>query len=131
MNTEKSKIQVTFEPTPNPSTYKFLFHQELVSESAEFSTPQEAERSPLASKIFGFPWTAKVFLGKDFISVTKQDWVEWDILAAPLTGLIQEHIDSEEKLIYDFDPSATNQTTELDPTAQKIKQIIVSEIQPV
>lgn len=127
--TTNSKI--IFESTPNPSTYKFLFPENLVKESIEFTTPQDAEISPLAMKIFGFPWTAKVFLGPNFISITKQDWVEWNILAEPLAGLIQEHIEKGEKIIHDAPTEKMLEDSELDPTSKKIKHIIATEIQPV
>jgi Fe-S cluster biogenesis protein NfuA len=131
MNIDNSKTQVTFESTPNPSTYKFLFHKELVKESMEFTTPQDAEISPLASKIFGFPWTAKVHLGKDFVSITKQDWVEWNILAEPLAGLIQEHLEKGEKIVHDAPTKTQLDDAQLDPISKKIKTIIANEIQPV
>lgn len=123
--------KVSYESTPNPSTYKFLFHQKLISESKEFNSPQEAELSPLASKIFGFPWTAKVFLGHDFIAITKQDWVEWSILAEPLAGLIQEHLEKGEKLLHDITSVPAIDDSELEPIAKKIKAVIATEIQPV
>lgn len=123
--------QVRYESTPNPSTYKFIFPETLVIEAREFSTPQEAEVSPLASKLFGFPWTAKVFIGNDFVSITKQDWVDWSVLAEPLNGLIQEHLDKGEKIIHDFDPSVETSDSEGNPVVHQIKQIIKNEIQPV
>ena len=123
--------KVRYESTPNPSTYKFIFSQDMVTESREFSTPQDAEISPLASKIFGFPWTAKVFVGRDFVSITKQDWVDWSILAEPLNGLIQEHLDKGEKIMHDFDPSVMVDEEDQDPIVRQLKQIIKTDIQPV
>ncbi len=131
-NSAMNTAKVRFEATPNPSTYKFIFPEDMVTESREFSNPQEAEVSPLASKIFGFPWTSKVFIGKDFVSITKQDWVDWNVLAEPLNGLIQEHLDKGEKVMHDFDPNMVADTdTDADPVVRYIKQIIKNEIQPV
>ncbi len=131
MNTTSTAAKVRYESTPNPSTYKFIFPTELVTESREFSNPQDAELSPLASKLFGFPWTSKVFIGKDFVSITKQDWVDWTVLAEPLNGLIQEHLDKGEKIMHDFDPSQIGEDTETDPVIRQLKQIIKNDIQPV
>lgn len=125
-------IKVRYESTPNPATYKFIFPEALVNETREFTTPQDAEISPLASKIFGFPWTSKVYIGKDFVSITKQDWVDWTVLAEPLNGLIQEHLDKGEKVMHDFDPNqAAAAEIDTDPVVIKLKQIIKNEIQPV
>lgn len=125
--------KVRFEPTPNPATMKFIFPETLVSGTHDFHSAQEAEISPLASKIFGFPWTAGVFLGPDFITVTKQDWVDWDILADPLTGLIQEHIENQEPIVHAVDLSqAKNDEDENDtPIVKDIKRALNREIRPV
>lgn len=129
-------ITVFAEPTPNPATLKFRFSQVLLNEAAfEFSSPSEAERSPLAYKIFGFPWTQSVFLGPDFISVTKQDWVDWDVLAEPLAGLIQEHLTHNEPLLIEISgegPRAEdNEILETDSDIVKnIKKVINLEIRP-
>ena len=94
-------ISVTFETTPNPATMKFLLHREVTTTGFDCPTAADTERSPLAAKIFGFPWTSAVYVGPDFITVTKQDWVEWDLLAQPLSGLIQEHLDNNEPVVVD------------------------------
>lgn len=123
-------MNVTFEQTPNPATLKFLLHQPVVNEGFDCSTAQEAERSPLASKIFGFPWTQSVYIGPDFVTVTKQDWVDWEILASPLASLIQDHLDNNE-------PFALDLTHNLDESAddseivRNIKSVLAREIRPV
>lgn len=125
-------IKVRYESTPNPATYKFIFPEVMVDQTREFTSPQDAEISPLASKLFGFPWTSKVFIGKDFVSITKQDWVDWNVLAEPLNGLIQEHLDKGEKVIHDFDPNqASAAEDDADPVVRQLKQIIKNDIQPV
>lgn len=112
---------------------KFIFPETLVSGSHDFPNAQEAEISPLASKIFGFPWTANVFLGPDFVTVTKQDWVDWDVLAEPLTGLIQEHLDRKEPVMLDIDlAKAKNDEDPSDSQIVKdIKRALNREIRPV
>lgn len=125
-------IKVRYESTPNPATYKFIFTQSLVDQTREFTSPQEAEMSPLALKLFGFPWTSKVFIGKDFVSITKQDWVDWNVLAEPLNGLIQEHLDKGEKIIHNFAPHPSSTSDDdIDPVVRQLKQIIKDIIQPV
>ncbi|MFN7728342.1 MAG: NifU family protein [Bdellovibrio sp.] len=125
--------KVRFEHTPNPATLKFLFAERVTEKSQDFKTAQEAEISPLASKIFGFPWTSGVFLGPDFLAVTKQDWVDWDVLAEPLSGLIQEHLDRGEPVYLNIDTSlSTNDEDANDPPLVKdIKRAIARDIRPV
>lgn len=135
--------KVRFEQTPNPATMKFLFDQKVTDKTQEFKTSQEAEISPLAAKIFGFPWTSGVFLGPDFMAVTKQDWVDWDVLAEPLSGLIQEHLDRGEPVYLDIDttvstdgePARAGSGNDEDPNdpplIKDIKRAIARDIRPV
>jgi NFU1 iron-sulfur cluster scaffold homolog, mitochondrial len=138
MNMKNSfQIAVTAERTPNPATYKFKFSQKLLdcSENGgyEFPDAQEAIASPLASKIFGFPWTSQVFLGADFISITKQDWVDWDILCEPLVGLIQEHLEQGLPLYTELQTYEEDGTdpAEDSPLVRKIKMTLQNEIKPM
>lgn len=128
-----SDIQVSFEQTPNPATLKFNLSMRVVETPYDFPNAQEAQSSPLASKLFGFPWTSSVFIGPDFITVTKQDWVDWDVLAEPLAGLIREHLERGEP-VYVERPSSegANDENESDsPVVKQIKRILNAEIRPV
>jgi NFU1 iron-sulfur cluster scaffold homolog, mitochondrial len=125
-------MQVTPETTPNPATMKFNISQFIVAEPQDFPTALEAERSPLASKIFGFPWTSAVFLGPDFVSVTKQDWVDWEVLAEPLAGLIREHIESGAPVLVEILAEASeDELPEDSDVIKQIKRILKNEIRPV
>ncbi len=126
--------KVTFESTPNPATLKFLLQRQVTEEAFDCPTAHDTERSPLAAKLFGFPWTSSVFVGQDFITVTKQDWVDWSLLAEPLAGLIQEHLDKGEpvvlkaQVVADDSPNATLSDT---PIVKQIKNLLNVEIRPV
>lgn len=77
----------------NPEVRKFAFDQIISSSVVDYPTSVQAQRSPLANKIFGFPWTEQVTVATDHVLVKKQDWVDWEMLADPLAGLIKEHFD--------------------------------------
>lgn len=124
-------MKVSFEATPNPATLKFRLHRTVTDTPFDAPNAADAERSPLAAKIFGFPWTAGVHVGCDFITVTKHDWVEWKVLAAPLAGLIQEHLDRGEPVLHeDQIPSAEGEDND-PPLIRKIKDTLNREIRPV
>jgi Fe-S cluster biogenesis protein NfuA len=130
----QAPIYVNFEPTPNPATLKFTLSVRILDENLDFENSREAERSPLAAKIFGFPWTSRVFLGPDFLTVTKQDWVDWDVLAEPLAGLIREHLEAGEPVAYDVsaDDEGSNDEDENDSEFVKnVKRALNKEIRPV
>ncbi|MEM6477758.1 MAG: NifU N-terminal domain-containing protein, partial [Pseudomonadota bacterium] len=62
------------EATPNPATLKFLPGQTVLETgTADFKSATAAEASPLAGRIFNVPGVEAVFLGYDFVTVTKGD----------------------------------------------------------
>ena len=79
------------EATPNPATLKFLPGKVVLENGAiDFRSPEEAVDSPLASRLFAVSGVTGVFLGYDFVSVTKQD-SEWQHLKPAILGAIMEH----------------------------------------
>lgn len=83
------------ESTPNPATLKFLPGQEVLETgTADFPTAEAAAASPLARRIFAVEGVAGVFLGSDFITVTKADAVIWDHVKPAILGAIMEHFQS-------------------------------------
>lgn len=81
------------EATPNPATLKFL-PGEVVAENGpfDFTAPEEADgRSPLAERLFQVNGVAGVFFGYDFVTVTKEDALDWQHLKPAVLGMIMEH----------------------------------------
>jgi Fe-S cluster biogenesis protein NfuA len=79
------------EATPNPATLKFLPGRIVLGNgTAEFRSPDEAGASPLAERLFAVPGVSGVFLGSDFVAVTKSDG-EWPHIKPAILGAIMEH----------------------------------------
>ncbi len=90
--TQGTPMFIETEGTPNPATLKFLPGRDVMGDStADFSTADAAGRSPLATALFELPGVARVFLGGDFITVTKNDLIEWQALKPQVLGAIMEH----------------------------------------
>lgn len=131
--TSATSTLIQFEPTPNPQAYKFFWGEKITDQTLECQNSDEASNSPLASKIFGFPWAQSVFIGTDFITIEKQDWVSWDVLAEPLAHLIKEHIDQNEPIIITpaaNDTEADSNSAESSDLITKIKWVLEHEIRP-
>ncbi|MGG5809837.1 NifU family protein [Falsiroseomonas sp. CW058] len=82
------------EATPNPATLKFLPGRDVMggSGTADFTAAAEAEgRSSLASRIFAVGDVARVFLGNDFVTVTKAEDADWQRLKPRVLGAVMEH----------------------------------------
>ena len=79
------------EATPNPATLKFLPGKAVLADgTADYRSETEASGSPLAQRLFEVDGVSGVFLGPDFISVTKRDG-EWQHLRPAVLGAIMEH----------------------------------------
>ena len=77
------------EDTPNPATLKFLPGQAVMpAGTADFTSVETAGRSPLASALFAQDGVSRVFLGGDFIAVTKSDDVAWSALKPLVLSVI-------------------------------------------
>src|ERR1700754_4399071 len=87
------------ETTPNPATLKFLPGKDVLpSGTLDLRNKEEAERSPLAAKLFDIPEVSGVFFAQDFITVTKTDG-EWQHLKPAILGAIMEHYLSGEPIL--------------------------------
>ncbi len=79
------------EATPNPATLKFLPGREVLAGAPrDFHDEEEASVSPLASALFSVAGVKGVFLGSDFISVTKDD-SDWSHIKPVVLGAIMDH----------------------------------------
>ena len=87
------------EATPNPATLKFLPGRAVLADGTlDMPSPEEAGQSPLAERLFEIPGVSGVFLGSDFITVTKAAG-EWQHLKPAILGAIMEHFMSEAPIV--------------------------------
>ena len=90
------------ERTPNPATLKFLPGEAVMSSgSADFRDADAAERSPLARRLFQIEGVTGVFFGGDFVSVSKSDDADWQMLKPVILGVIMEHFVAGHPLLLD------------------------------
>jgi NFU1 iron-sulfur cluster scaffold homolog, mitochondrial len=88
------------EGTPNPATLKFLPGRYVMGAgTADFASLASAERSPLALALFDLGGVARVFLGGDFISVTKADDISWQALKPQVLAAIMDHFVADRPVI--------------------------------
>jgi Fe-S cluster biogenesis protein NfuA len=119
------------EQTPNPATLKFLPGR-IVMESgtANFPTAESAQRSPLATRIFGVEGVTGVFLGSDFVTVTKDMGQEWHVLKPAILGVIMEHFTAGRPVIEAEAEAAVAGEGEDDEVVAQIKELIETRVRP-
>ena len=121
------------EETPNPATLKFLpGRQVMESGTAEFKAEDDAGRSPLAQALFQVDGVTGVFLGYDFISVSKRDGKEWYLMKPGVLGVIMEHFVAGRATIVEEAGSAavTEAAGEDSEIVSQIKELLDTRVRP-
>ena len=72
----------------------------------EFTSPEAAEGSPLASALFDLGDVTGVFFGADFVSVTAAPGVDWTPLKPQVVSILLDHFVSEAPLFSGGDAGA-------------------------
>ena len=123
------------ETTPNPATLKFLPGRTvLATGTLEMRDKAEATKSPLAERLFDVANVSGVFLGSDFITVTKSDG-EWPQLKPAILGVIMEHFMSGAPVVAEGESGDTNEAGEFfeagdADTVATIKELIETRVRP-
>lgn len=118
------------EPTPNPATLKFLPGKPVMpSGTANFPNAEAGARSPLAKRLFAVDGVTGVFLGSDFVTVTKAPTVEWHVLKPPILGALMEHLSAGLPVI-DEAASAAAPAVEDDGIVGQIKELLDTRVRP-
>ncbi len=112
------------EPTPNPATMKFLPGETVLANgTANFANAESAGRSPLAERLFFIDGVEGVFLGSDFVTVTKAPDAEWQLLKPSILGVIMEHYISGAPMLLDDSRSAHAAPAGSEEDAEIVAQI--------
>ncbi len=119
------------EQTPNPATLKFLPGRDVMGTgTADFSSVEDAKRSPLAEHLFAIEGVAGVFLGSDFVTVTKQADKDWHLLKPAILGAIMEHYTSGRPIVVGATETAAAEGEEESEIVAQIKDLIETRVRP-
>ena len=123
------------EPTPNPATLKFIPGKTVLGDgTVDFRDKSEAGASPLALRLFDVDGVTGVFLGSDFISVTKSDGDEWQHIKPAILGAIMEHYMSGAPAIASGERPARTPPEDYDAkdedTVKTIKELLDTRVRP-
>lgn len=126
-----SPVYISLEFTPNPNTLKYSVNRVLIERgAANFTQSTDAEaRSPLAAKLFRVPGISGVMLGRDFVTVTKSEEGDWDVVHKTASALIEAHLDAGEPVVTGGNDSNQG-SAPLSEIEQKIRDILDAEIRP-
>ncbi len=118
------------ETTPNPATLKFLPGREVMKQgTADFTSAEAAQRSPLALRLFAIGGVTGVFLGTDFVTVTKAAEQDWTAMKPVILAAIMEHFTSGQPVVEAGGEEAAGGEEDDETTAQ-IKDLLDTRVRP-
>ena len=131
MSENKIATTVYAESTPNPKVMKFVANRTIIQgDSVEFMNIDEAKNSPLAMKLFHFPFVREVFIAKNFVSLTKYDAMEWEDVAMEVREFIREYLAEGSVVVHEIEEVQEKETPkELTETAAPINQQELGEVE--
>ncbi|XP_063915788.1 NFU1 iron-sulfur cluster scaffold homolog, mitochondrial-like [Zophobas morio] len=132
--TSKLAMFVQTQDTPNPNSLKFLPGVKVLEpgQTIDFPTGQAAFCSPLGKQLFRIEGVKSVFLGPDFITITKiDDEVEWKVIKPEIFATIMDFFASGLPVLSDVTPNADTQINDDDSEiVQMIKELLDTRIRP-
>lgn len=136
--TQKREAYTVYgEVTPNPGVMKFVANKKLVNGVFEFKNAAEAAPSPLAQKLFEFPFVKEVFMDLNYISLTKTDSVNWEDISMEIREFIREYLSTggvvlspEAEMNTKASQNAGPATEALDDTSKQIIDILEEYVKP-
>jgi Fe-S cluster biogenesis protein NfuA len=119
------------EQTPNPSTLKFLPGRVVMEKgTVDFADVDAAQSSPLAKRLFAVEGVERVFLGADFVTVTKAAAGDWQMLKPAILGGIMEHYTSGEPVIAGEAAAIEGAADDDDEVVAQIKELLETRVRP-
>lgn len=120
--------------TPNPLTLRFLPvpSRSFVSEGEgmDFSRMEDAVTCPLALELFRLEGVERVFLGRDFISITKSGQHDWQTLKPLALAALVDFLVSGRPIFSQDHVMGATQQRDLDPVSQEIMEILNAKVRP-
>lgn len=120
------------EKTPNPETLKFIPGEAVLGTgTAEFKTVDDAGRSPLALRLFKLDGVKSVFLGGDFISITKTAEKDWQVLKTQALAAIMEHFSTNQPVINAGEAAPATAKVDMDDeVVVQILELLETRVRP-
>lgn len=127
-------MMIYTEITPNPASLRFVVQgASLVkAQGYDFPSPEEAVKSPLAEKLFRFSFTKGVYVGQNFLTLTRHDGFTWEEIIPQVKGLLKSFLENGEHVLAfpEVEPETHAEGVEEDEVVKKIKKLLDENIRP-
>ena len=121
-------MYVQTELTPNPNSLKFLPGKKVSNSGSYEITNKDDVDNELVRNILSVNGVEGIFLGQDFISVNKNDKIQWDEIKHIVISLINDFYVNGKEFVIDKNLIQENQSTS--EIEEKIIKILDQKIRP-
>ena len=119
---------VQTESTPNPNSLKFLPGKQVSNSGPYEITNKENIQNELVRNILSVNGVEGIFLGQDFISVNKNENINWEEIKHIIISLINDfYADGKDFVI---DENINEEISDLSEIEEKIVKILEQKIRP-
>lgn len=126
------RMFVQTQETPNPNSLKFIPGVPVLgSGTMDFPTPQSSLKSPLARQLFRVEGVKGVFLGPDFVTISKDDdEMPWNVIKPHVYAALIDFFSSGVPVVDENANTSVDEGDEEDETVMMIKELLESRIRP-
>ena len=121
-------MYVQTEITPNPNSLKFLPEKKVSNSGPYEILKKDGIKNDLVRNILSINGVESIFLGEDFISVNKNDIIDWEDIKHIVISLINDFYSSGKQFV--IDESLEEEHSNLDEIEKKIVKILDQKIRP-
>ncbi len=121
------------EITPNPASLKFVVpHLLLTQGSADFPTVADTEEAPIAQKLFDFKFVERVFIGSNFITITKEEGFQWEEVIPLIKDYLKRFFASGQAAVIGSlaEQNVAAPIEDEDELTLKIKEVLQNYVRP-
>ena len=113
--TKQIFVDVYAESTPNPGVMKFVSNQLLTSENIEVTSLEDALEVPIAKELYSFPFVNEVFISNNYVSITKNNSVEWFEITTALRDFLKKYFFQSKPIITENYVPIVHKKVEIEP----------------
>jgi len=120
---------VQTENTPNPNSLKFLPGKKVSNDSPLEITDKNESKNELIRNILSVNGVTGIFLAEDFLSVNKDEKIEWEDLKHIIISFINDYYSNGNEIVIDNNRIYSNESN-LSEIEKQIVKILETKIRP-
>ena len=124
-------MNIETEITPNPETLKFIVDKQYINQiGIEIKNEKEAKKFKFTNEIFQIKGIKSLFIGENFISITKFSELGWSVLKTKILTFLLDYMSENDYLIEKQSADQKKNRKQKNKISQDIEKIIDEKVRP-